>query len=208
MKIKHLILLMPLLAIASIPALAGCIPYCNVGTIPPTNTFIASVTGTITGYFIQGGAASGGGAADLDFVAMLDVNTSTMSAYLFNNQTSLPGDTANFGSVTAGDTLVFFLQNQSLSQIFASQPSLSSDGINHAYATAFAGGVLNGATIPAGTYVGMEDLPACCSDFNYNDDSFVFVGVSSSTTPEPGTLVMLGSGILGLAGIMRRKIDS
>ena len=27
-----------------------------------------------------------------------------------------------------------------------------------------------------------------------------------STTPEPGTLVMLGSGILGLAGILRRKL--
>ncbi len=205
MRIKRLVLLSLLLAIGSLPALAGCIPYCNVGTIPPTNVFTATVTGSITGYFIQGGAASGGGAGDTDFVAMLDVNTSTMSAWLFQNQTSLPGDTANFGAVTAGDTLVFFLQNVSLSQIFASQPSLSSDGVNHAYATAFAGGILNGATIPAGTYVGMEDLPACCSDFNYNDDSFVFVGVASTAAPEPGTLALLGSGIVGLAGLIRRK---
>jgi hypothetical protein len=27
------------------------------------------------------------------------------------------------------------------------------------------------------------------------------------TTPEPGTLVMFGSGILGLAGVLRRKIN-
>ena len=208
MKIKWVILLMPLLAIASVPAVAGCIPYCNVGTIPPTNVFTATSTGTITGYFVQGGAASGGGAADLDFVQMYDVTSSTYSGWLFNNQTSLAGATANFGAVTAGDTLVFELQNVTLSMIFASQPSLSADGINHAYATAFAGGVLNGATIPAGTYVGMEDLPACCSDFNYNDDSFVFVGVASSSTPEPGSLVLLGSGILGLAGVLRRKLDS
>lgn len=30
---------------------------------------------------------------------------------------------------------------------------------------------------------------------------------NASTTPEPGTLVLLGSGILGLAGIVRRKIN-
>lgn len=30
---------------------------------------------------------------------------------------------------------------------------------------------------------------------------------SSSTVPEPGTLVMLGTGILGLAGVVRRKIN-
>ena len=34
-------------------------------------------------------------------------------------------------------------------------------------------------------------------DFTYN----------TSTTPEPGTLVMFGSGIIGLAGILRRKIN-
>ena len=27
------------------------------------------------------------------------------------------------------------------------------------------------------------------------------------TTPEPGTLILFGSGILGLAGVLRRKIN-
>ena len=27
------------------------------------------------------------------------------------------------------------------------------------------------------------------------------------TTPEPGTLIMFGSGVLGLAGLLRRKIS-
>jgi len=30
---------------------------------------------------------------------------------------------------------------------------------------------------------------------------------TGSPVPEPGTLVMLGSGILGLAGVLRRKIN-
>ena len=31
--------------------------------------------------------------------------------------------------------------------------------------------------------------------------------INSSPTPEPGTLIMFGSGILGLAGVLRRKIN-
>ena len=127
------------------------IPYPNVGTIEPTNIFKASSTGAITGYFVQGAAASGGGAADLDFVGMLDATTNTFSGWLFNNRTTTPGAVANFGNVTAGDTPVFELENVSLgSIIFASDPTLSSDGVSHVYETAWGGGMLNGAAILAG----------------------------------------------------------
>jgi hypothetical protein len=30
--------------------------------------------------------------------------------------------------------------------------------------------------------------------------------MTTSTTPEPGTLLMLGSGVLGLAGVARKKL--
>ncbi len=209
LKITRASLLLLALAVAiSLPAFAdGCIPYCNIGTIAPTNVFTASSTGDITGFFVQGGAASGGGAADLDFVRMLDVTTGTMSPWLFNNQTTTTGTSADFGFANTGDTLVFELENVTLGGlIFASDPSLSEDGVNHAYATSFSGGVLNGVLFPAGTYVGMEDLPNGESDWNYNDDSFVFTGVTATTTPEPGTLVLFGSGALGLLGFMRRKL--
>ena len=36
-------------------------------------------------------------------------------------------------------------------------------------------------------------------------DSYVQFQVSS--TPEPGTLIMLGSGAVGLAGLLRRKLS-
>ncbi|HEY4930122.1 MAG TPA: PEP-CTERM sorting domain-containing protein [Terriglobales bacterium] len=44
-------------------------------------------------------------------------------------------------------------------------------------------------------------------DDNIFEESFWVAGQASvSTTPEPGTLVMFGSGIVGLAGLLRRKL--
>jgi hypothetical protein len=36
---------------------------------------------------------------------------------------------------------------------------------------------------------------------------FQIAEVSSSATPEPSSLVLVGSGILGLAGVIRRKLS-
>jgi hypothetical protein len=191
---KTILVLLAITVTSALPALAGCIPYCNIGTTAPTNVFTATATGNITGYFY------GFSAADTDYVGMLNVTTSTFSGWLFNNQATVPGTSANFGAVTAGDVLVFEIWDVSSGKYYASDPSLSDDGINHAYATDFAGG----GGIPAGIFVGMEDLPYMHSDHDYNDDQFVFENVGS--TPEPSTLVMLGSGMLGLAGILRYKV--
>jgi hypothetical protein len=191
--------------ICSLPAFAdGCIPYCHVGTIAPTNIFTATSTGDINGYFVSKGSAD-----DDDFVRMLDITTSTVGPWVLENQSTTIGTMADFGAATAGDTLVFELINYTQGGIIlASDPSLSEDGVNHAYATMFSGGVLNGFDFPAGTYVGMEDLPIIHSDWNYNDDSFIVVGVSAATaTPEPGSILLFGSGILGLACVLRRKLN-
>jgi len=199
-------MLVVLLGAAS-PALADSIPYPNVGQVAPTNTFIATSTGNVTGYFVQGGAASGGTAAFTDVVGLLDLTTDTFSGWLFDNQTTKPGATANFGKVDAGDTLaVLILDVFPPTGIFSSDPTLSSDGINHAYAAPWAGGTLNGAYIPAGLYIGMEDLPMPISDLNYNDDSFVLTDVTTaSSVPEPVSLLLFGVGILGLAALSRRR---
>jgi len=193
---RTILVLLVMMSVSVVPVFAGAIPYPNPGTIAPTNTFTAAFTGNITGYFY------GFSAAHTDYVGMLNVTTSAFSGWLFNNQTTVPGTSANFGSVAAGDVLVFKLFDQTSNLVFASDPTMSADGINHAYATNFAGG----GGIPAGIFIGMEDLPLGQSDLDYNDDQFVFVNVSTAT-PEPGTLLMLSSGILGLAGILRRNIN-
>lgn len=62
-----------------------------------------------------------------------------------------------------------------------------------------------------GTETGREcDLTTGACYFDWSDNgqehAFYLTG-GSTTTPEPGTLGLFGSGIIGLAGILRRKIN-
>ena len=88
--------------------------------------------------------------------------------------------------------------------IFSSNTAVSPDGDNHAYITPFNGTIGSYGTI-VGTYVGMEDLPNGQSDWDYNDDTFVFTNVDPAATPEPSTFALLGTGLIGVAGALRRK---
>jgi hypothetical protein len=60
-------------------------------------------------------------------------------------------------------------------------------------------------TIAGETIAGMTLIPGSYT-FTLPSDTII-LDISSSSVPEPGTLVMLGSGIIGLAGILRRKIN-
>jgi hypothetical protein len=40
----------------------------------------------------------------------------------------------------------------------------------------------------------------------YGGESFTLTGSTPGTTPEPSSILLLGSGILGLAGVLRRKL--
>jgi hypothetical protein len=68
------------------------------------------------------------------------------------------------------------------------------------YSSAFSGN----STIPAGTYVGFEDLAASVSDFNYTDEQFVFSNTSVAPTPIPAAVWLMLSGLGGL-GFFARK---
>ena len=45
--------------------------------------------------------------------------------------------------------------------------------------------------------------PQWANDFAIDDPSFTY---TTATTPEPGSILLFGSGLLGLAGVLRRKV--
>jgi hypothetical protein len=59
-----------------------------------------------------------------------------------------------------------------------------------------------------GTFVAFEDLPFPGSDFNYNDEDFVFTDVSVAVNSAPdsaSTLTLFGMG-LAAVGMLRRRL--
>ena len=64
--------------------------------------------------------------------------------------------------------------------------------------------------IPVGTTQAIAELSMTRTDGSYDDGSadnlsFVIAG-ASSTVPEPGSLALLGTGLIGLAPVVRRKL--
>jgi hypothetical protein len=110
----------------------------------------------------------------------------------------------NLGSVQAGDSLVFVLNNLNPGGIgpWYSDQSLNGDSVNHVYSTDFGGDV----SIPAGTFVSFEDLPNG-GDLNYNDEDFVFTNVSANVTPvpEPATALLLSMALIAM-GLHRQRV--
>ena len=171
------------------------IPYPHPGT-PNSEiyTFTAAATGVITAFF------AGSDAGHTDSIGML-VNGVPTGIVGLNNHTSSLGDSIVLGNVNVGDVLTFFLVDANTASTWYSDANLNVDGkTQHAYSAAYDG--LHpplGVGIPAGTYIGFEDLSrAQGGDFDYNDDSFVFTNVSTGETPLPAALALFATGFGGL----------
>ena len=195
-------------------ALADSIPYPNPGTYNPfTFTFTAANTGDVIAYF-----AGRGPAGDDDQLGLL-VNGTLQGGFGLDNQASSIGDAFNFGSVQAGSTLVFVMDNLTLGKSAYSDPALNVSfddpgetvGHNHIYSTQYtATNPILGdpGVIPIGQYVGFEDLPFPGSDFNYGDETFVVTNVIAvASVPEPPTsvLAILVTLIIGLTALLASR---
>ena len=103
---------------------------------------------------------------------------------------------------------------------FTAKISLFNTGGVLIYSNTFSG-VSNGSEAGDNLFVGLGDLtgvnigaivistdsgannPMFSNDFAVNDPSFTYAPIP---TPEPGSLMLLGSGLLGVAGLVRRKM--
>jgi hypothetical protein len=194
--------------------------YPNPGTPAPTCCYTATNTGNIDAWYY------GSTASSTDYFKVIDVTTGASTGWLFDNRTTASGaELVNILAVNAGDLLEFQLDNTSYKDILSSIPADNPDGFNHAYATQWTGGTIpdSSVSVPSSiggspvTYIGMEDLTKQQnSDFNYGDGQYLLTDVSysenssceTSATPEPGTILLLGTGMLGLVGFARNKLHA
>ena len=192
------------LSAASQSRAADVIPYPSAGSYNATTySFTASATGNVIAYIVGGFTA-----AYQNQIGLLDNGVLTSAGYGLDNHTSTLGTSFDLGTVTKGDTLTFVLNNLTLGAKAYSNPALnvgydlSTDtiGHNHIYSTAYTATSPLLDSAPTGTYVAFEDLRFPASDFNYNDESFIFTDVSTAV-PEPATwaFMLIGVGAVGYA---------
>jgi hypothetical protein len=200
----------------SAPAFADTTLYSN----GPTN-------GNNNGFYIDGPSGPFGQTISDSFVASASGNASILSfgewvptgdtptSVSWSLGTSVFGDDISSGS-TAQVGYTFLFNNGDGFDIYeATVTGLS--GALTAGDTYFLS--LNGANDSAGSQFDAWDDnegPAQCNFENYvgsggcpseESEAFTLSTGSTSPTPEPGSLLLLGSGVLGMAGVVRRKLS-
>ena len=121
--------------------------------------------------------------------------------YILTNHTATPGSHyLATSTASVGQELVFGIYVHNTNQwYYTGDPGRNSDGALHANLT----------DLGSGKYqinVGFEDLPNG-GDKDYNDLTFGVSGAQTTVTPEPISMILLGSGLFGVggAGALRRR---
>ena len=123
----------------------------------------------------------------------------TNDLLIFTNQTSPIGSTFNLGSFASGTELIFRLFVRDTKENFFSGPATRNpDTKCHAR--------VQENWQPNTTLVSFEDLFNTPEEqFGFNDLSFSFTNTNAGVVPEPSTYALLGSGLLMLGLVRRRR---
>jgi len=215
MKMRIGAIVFALLASAAVSAHADPTVVFTPCTTTPcqTTSNVSGLSGTVT---YPGTISDSGG----------DVTVSTTTSYGFNQGSSPYGETnwLSLGTVPNDQNITFtFTQPVDYVGFFWGSPDNSNlvylyDGSTQI--GAYVGGPsAEGDGSPIGIQAGYVDFSASAGEeitsiellnagsfwFETDNLSYQEAPVSSTPTPEPGSFLLLGSGLVGLAGMLRRK---
>ena len=112
------------------------------------------------------------------------------------------------GPVTAG-TFHMSGNNSNIAQCTAIDTANSFQTVmtvpNENNGNGFSDYILTGFSLTAGHFYEFE--ASVSNDTDGMEEYFIIPTNSPAATPEPGTLVLFGSGLLGLAGVLRRRLS-